>query len=151
MYSPVFRLRIGGAGRAAVLAVVFKLLFISSCPFFVGSHRTILVTWAPVRRTQGLPRNAVTPEHLHIRSEFASKQPRARNAGRRLQLHKLFREPKLNLEYVQRRPDQVHLRGFRCHYTEHSLRPDDSSMPRPATAPFVHHLRVAVWPYVVHL
>ena len=60
------------------------------------------------------------------RSSVAPK----RRAGRRLQLHKLFREPKLNLGYVQRRPDQVYHRGLRRHYAERSSRPDDSSMPR---------------------
>ena len=57
------------------------------------------------------------------------------SAGRRLQLHKLFREPKLNLGYVQRQPDQVHHRGLRHHYTERSLRSGDSSIP-PLRPPF---------------
>src|SRR5258708_37604371 len=70
-----------------------------------------------------------------------------------LTTHKLFREPKLNLGDVQRRPDQVHHRGMRRHYAGGFLRPGDSSMhplPDRRMHPLFHDLRVAARPWVVH-
>src|SRR5882724_1654484 len=69
-----------------------------------------------------------------------------------LTTHKLFREPKLNLGYVQRRPDQVHHRGY-APLRSTFLAPGPFQYAPPVArwnAPLFHDLRVAVRPWVVH-